>query len=119
MWLLACSLGFLVLGLTFYFTSLPRALFWALVVLLGLGGLAASLFWPGVLLAVLYGCEPGLVVLLIVVGVQWLLQRRYRRQLIFMPGFTRVAPGSSIMRGGSSNRHREPSTVDAPPGVPH
>jgi hypothetical protein len=58
-------------------------------------------------------------VLLIVIVVQWLLQRRYRRQLIFMPGFSRVAPGSSIVRGGSSHRRRDPSTVDAPPGVPH
>src|SRR5262249_46666379 len=120
-WLLGCSLSSIALGLLLYFVALPRPLFWVVVVLLGLGTLAAALLWPSVLPAVAYGCEPGVVVLLVVIGVQWLLHRRYRRQLVFMPGFSRLAPGSSILRsGGSGSRLRgEPSTVDAPHGVPH
>jgi hypothetical protein len=49
--------------------------------------------------------------------LQWFFQRRYRRQVVFMPGFTRLATGSSLVKHGSSHRPRaEPSTVDAPVG---
>lgn len=122
-WLLICSLSFLAVGLALYFAALPRPLFWGLLVVVGLGVLAVDLVWPGILMSVLYGCEPGVIVLLVVVGVQWFLQRRYRRQVVFMPGFSRRPAGSSIVRNGSkSGSHRlrgEPSTVDVPPGVPH
>src|SRR5262249_10296184 len=80
----------------------------------------AGLLAPGVLPAVAYGCEPALLVLLVVVGLHWLLYQRYRRQVVFLPGFSRAKPGSSLNRP-SSNRLRpappvrEPSTVDAPP----
>ena len=43
-----------------------------------------------------------------------MLHQRYKRQLVFMPGFTRVKPGSSLLRGSSVKRNREPSTIDAP-----
>lgn len=122
-WLLGCSLAVLALGLGLYFAAWPRGLFWAALLGLGLGLLAVGLFWPGVLPWLAYGCEPGAVVLLLVIGVQWFLQRRYRRQVVFMPGFSRLAPGSSILRGnGASSSHRrrgEPSTVDVPPAAGH
>jgi hypothetical protein len=67
-----------------------------------------------VLPVVLYGIQPGVLVLVLVGGFLWLRQHRYRRQLVFMPGFSRTSPGSSVMRAGSSHRPRgEPSTVDA------
>ena len=47
--------------------------------------------------------------------LQWMLQRRYHRQVIFMPGFTRLKPGSSLQRTGSRNVPRGQSTVDEPP----
>ena len=81
-------------------------------------GPAAALLWPGVLAAVAYGCEPGVLVLLLVLGIPWMLHQRYRRQVVFMPGFTRARAGSSLIRNGgtgSAPRPRgEPSTVDVP-----
>jgi hypothetical protein len=117
-WLLGCSLAVVALGLVLYFAPLPRVLFWSMLTLLGIGVLVAGLLWPSTLPAFAYGCQPGLVVLLVVIGVQWSLQRRYRNQVVFMPAFSRTLPGSSVIRGsGSSQRRHEPSTVDAPPGV--
>jgi hypothetical protein len=113
-WLLVCSLTLLIVGLSLAFLSLPRAVFWVTLSALGVGALLAGLFWPGVLGAILYGCQPGAMVLLPVLAVQWLVRQRYRRQVVFLPGFTRLKAGSSLVRG--SNRPRgEPSTVDATP----
>jgi hypothetical protein len=86
------------------------------VAVLGLSVAVVGLLWPQLLGAVLYGSQPGLLVLAVVLGVQWLLQRRYRRQVVFLPGFKRLKQGSSMVRPGSSGpRPRvEPSTVDAP-----
>jgi hypothetical protein len=51
------------------------------------------------------------------VGIHQLVQERYRRQLVFMPGFTRTKAGSTITRTNSAKVLREASTVDAPPGA--
>jgi hypothetical protein len=74
----------------------------------------AVALWPAVVPAVAYGCEPGALVVLLVVSVQGLLYRRYRRQVKFMPGFTRLRTGSSLVRSGDGHRPRERSTVDQP-----
>jgi len=113
-WLLACSLGLLAVGLALYFLGLPHKVLWPVLVLLGLGAATAGLLWPGVLAAVAYGCQPGLVVLLAVLATQWVVQHRYRRQLVFLPGFTRRKAGSSLVAVGNGKRG-EPTTVDAPP----
>jgi hypothetical protein len=121
-WLLLCSLVVLAVGLGLYYlvpwASAPRRLFWVLLALLGLGTALTSLVWPGILSAVAYGCEPGLVVLLLVLTVQWLLHQRYRRRVVFMPGFKRAKGGSSLVRSDSHKpllpKRGEPSTVDAP-----
>jgi hypothetical protein len=95
-------------------------------VTLGLVVVVATLLWPGVLGQVLYGAEPGAAVLLFVLGAQWTLHQRYRRQVVFLPGFKRMKPGSSLGRAGSSSTPArpaapvqraggEPSTVDGPP----
>jgi hypothetical protein len=95
------------------------------------------LFWPSLLGAVIYGCEPGLLVVFLVVLLQWALHQRYRRQVVFMPGFSRRKTGSSLTQSrdpsrpgsqpptrpapgaaGEPARRREPSTVDVPPGQP-
>jgi hypothetical protein len=145
-WLLLCSMTLLAIGLGLYLLSLtfarrvpvegpsssptearaptpsgqlPRAFFWSVAVVLALAVVLASLFWPGILGPVLYGAEPGALVLVPLLGLHWLRQQRYRRQVVFLPGFTRMKPGSSLVRNGSSasgTRPRgEPSTVDAPP----
>jgi hypothetical protein len=116
-WLMVCSLTLLIVALALAFLSLPRGLFWGTLVLIGVAALLAGLFWPGVLAAILYGCQPGALVLLPFLAVQWLLHRRYRRQVLFLPGFTRRKPGSSMTRGSSRPRG-EPSTVDAVPPTP-
>jgi hypothetical protein len=119
-WLLVCSLTLLIVGLSLAFLSLPRACFWGTLALLGVGALLAGLLWPGVLAAILYGSQPGVLVLLPVLGVQWLMHQRYRRQVVFLPGFQRMkTTGSSLVRGSSSRSRGEPSTVDAtPPAAP-
>lgn len=119
LWLLLCSLTFLASGLILYFTSSAPRLFGLLLVLLGASVVVAGIFWPSTLPFVVYGCEPGVLILLLVASSLWWRQSRYRRQVVFMPGFTRVAAGSSVMRtSGSSLRPRgEPSTVDAQLGV--
>ncbi len=117
-WLLVCSLTFLAIGLGLSFLPLPRAAFWAVVAALGLALAMVGVLWPSTLPAVIYGCYPAALVLLVVVCAQWMVQQRYRRRLIFMPGFTRVAAGSALVRGnGSRLAPREPSTVDQVPGV--
>jgi hypothetical protein len=116
-WLLLCSLVFLALGLVLYFAALPRGLLWAAGLVLGGAVLVTALLWPDFLPLLVFGL-PGVVVLLVVISLQWLIQWRYRRQVVFMPGFSRLAPGSSVLRAntGSSNRRRaDPSTVDVPP----
>ena len=149
-WLLVCSLGVLVLGLALYFLPLgpqrgdasPNRLFWPLLALVGLAVAGLGLVWPGLLAAVLYGSQPGLAILVLVLGIQWLLHERYRRRVVFLPGFRRVKTGSSLTRAGSSGAlaaagsaegerpasgspggrssaaprpRSEPSTVDEPP----
>ncbi len=114
-WLLCCSLAFLLIGLATHFAPWKQTARAVVAILVGAAALAAGLWWPTTLSAVLYGIEPGLVVLLGVVVVLWFLQRRYKRQVVFMPGFSRTTAGSSVMRSGSSNRRRPESTVDTSP----
>lgn len=117
-WLIACSLMVLAVGLGLYYLPLSRVQWGTAIGGLGLLVVAVGILWPNVLPALVYGSEPGAAVLLLVLGVQWMLHRRYRRQIVFMPGFTRLKTGSSLIRtnSGSSNRPRgEPSTIDAPP----
>jgi|GEM_PF-2011002 hypothetical protein len=126
-WLLVCSLGLSVVGLGLYGGarvhgqegSRLAAWFWPLLILFTLAIAIAVLFRPTLLFALIYGCEPGAVVLLAVVGVQWLMHQRYRRQIVFLPSFSRGRAGSSLIRKSPSPRppSGEPSTVDAPP--PH
>jgi hypothetical protein len=117
LWLLACSGLLLLLGLGLYFAPLSHYSFWTALALLGVGAVVAAALWPAALPAVLYGCEPGAVVLALLLGFQWMLHQRYRRQVVFLPGFKRLKPGSSLLRG-SSKRLREPSTVDEPAAAP-
>src|SRR5262249_5422333 len=87
-----------------------------LMALAGAALVAGAVLWPALLAPVLYGCQPGACVLVLVLGAQWMLHRRYRRRVVFMPGFTRMKAGSSLVRGAAPPRPRDPSTIDAPPG---
>ncbi len=124
-WLLACSLGLLLLGLGVYAAARPRenghwaSWFWPLLAVLALVVSVAALFWPAAFWAIVYGCEPGALVLLGVVAMQWMMHQRYRRQIVFLPSFSRGRAGSSLVRKPPVPRvpSGEPSTVDAPPPV--
>lgn len=115
LWLFACSALLLAVGLGLSFAPWLRTYLVLSLLVLGVAGALAAVWCPGTLPALLYGCEPGLAVLVVVWVVQWTLHQRYRRQVVFMPGFTRVKAGSSLIRRDSNNRPKaEPSTVDGP-----
>ena len=113
-WLGLCSGLVLLVGLGINSSGLSSFKATLLLVLLGLVVVVLGLFLPAVLPTVLYGCQPGAVVLGIILLVQWMVQERYRRQVVFMPGFQRLKPGSSLVRSGSGSRPRDASTIDAP-----
>jgi hypothetical protein len=113
--LLIGSLAVAALGLAAARWAGPRAL------LGGAVAFAAAVVWLGVsrpqpLTVLLYAAQPGVAALAVALGARWLLQRRYRRRVLFLPGFTRQpASGSSLLHGGSGARaRREPTTIDAP-----
>jgi hypothetical protein len=81
-----------------------------LAIVVGIGTVA--LWSPAVLPPVAFGCQPGLAVLVVLLGVQWLVQERYRRQVVFLPGFTRMQPNSAVLQ--AAKKPREASTVDVP-----
>ena len=64
------------------------------------------------------GLQPGLLVTVLLACIHWLLKERYRRQLVFMPGFTRTKTGSSLVRNQNGHQIREASTVDSPATSP-
>jgi hypothetical protein len=116
-WLLICSLTVFAIGFVLYYVPLPRGWFWAVTIALALVIAAAGVLWPAILPAVIFGSEPGFLVLALVLLYSWMRQRRYRRQVVFMPGFTHLKSGSSLVRTKGSERvRREPSTVDVAPG---
>lgn len=112
-WFLICSGTLLLAALLLYTLPLSPSAFWLTTSLLAVGLVAAGLVWPAALPPVIYGCLPGAAVLAALALVQWTLHQRYRRRVVFMPGFKRAKPGSSLVRT-TSLRPREPSTVDAP-----
>jgi hypothetical protein len=81
-----------------------------LIGLVAAGGvLAILLFRPGLVAQFAYGCQPGVLVLIVLVVFRWLWERQ-RRQIVFLPGFSRPSRGgSSLARHGSSNKPAEPS----------
>ncbi len=114
LWLVVCSGTLLAVGLILALTPLSRGVFWTLTAGLATAVLASGLLWPGWLPTFLYGCQPGGVVLLLILGIQWMLQERYRRHLVFMPGFARLKTNSSLVRSSPTTGRREASTIDAP-----
>lgn len=113
-WLLACSVTVLGGGLLLFFAPFSRAFFWFLLVLLAGALIGLSWMLPGWVAPLAMGCQPGLLVLAVVLAAQWMLRESYRRQVVFMPGFARLKPGSSLIQGGSGTRPRGITAVDAP-----
>jgi hypothetical protein len=72
--------------------------------------------FPGLAGQIAFGCQPGLVVLVLLLLIQWLLHERYRRQIVFLPSFSRARSGSSLTRPHvPTGPPSEPSTVDVSP----
>jgi hypothetical protein len=117
-WLLACSIGLLAVFLALYFARTRRLLAWVLLAAVLGAVIATGIAWPGAFSALVYGCEPGVAALIVVGLVQWTMHRRYRRHVVFLPGFKRVKAGGSPLIPNGGGRSREPSTVDAVPQIP-
>jgi hypothetical protein len=140
-WLLLASLAVLVAGLLLgwlgWFAFAPRpgqkhrsrtqAVVAPLFGLLLLALLSFALLRPTLVGQVVYGAQPGVLVLLLVALVQWAVHERRRRQLVFLPSFSRTRPGSTLTPrsapsdlpnlrppSGMPSPPSEPSTVDAP-----
>jgi hypothetical protein len=114
-WLLLCSGVVLLLGLTLLLVRWPRWVLALLLIAVGAGVVAVGISHDYLLPAIFFGCQPALVVLAVIGAIRWLLYERYRRQLVFMPTFSRIPQGSTLVRG-QMKPHGE-STIDAPPGL--
>jgi hypothetical protein len=112
-WLLICSALVLGIGLGLYLLPWGRLGVGLAGFAISLAVLAVALWWPAALPPLLFGSQPGLVVLVLLLGAQWLVQERYRRQVVFLPGFTRLQHSSLVQ--GQGRKPREPSTIDSPP----
>lgn len=117
-WLLGCS--FVVLGLYITLTIVPlrRGFFWVILLCSAAAASSAVLLWPDFLAYALFGCEPGIAVILVLAGLREHLRRQAHRQVVFMPGFQHRTKGSSVKRGDGSKVRRQASTVDAPTPQP-
>ncbi len=116
-WLVTCSGVILFVGMLMLLTPMPRFVLGLIVLFLGLGVVALGLFHEYLLPVLFMSCQPGLAVLIVVGAIQWLLHERQRRQLNFMPSFSRVPQGSTLIRG-QGKPPRDPSTIDAPVAGP-
>jgi len=91
--------------------TIPRWISLAVMVQL-LGAITFGL--PQVAAQLLVGSQVGILLLVVVLGIYTILQRRYRRRVTFMPGFTRQQGQSSKVIAPRRPVSRELSTVDSP-----
>jgi hypothetical protein len=120
LWLVACS--FVVAGLGIFLKWLALSpvawrvvLAWLLIVAVAVAVLGVVVFYPALAGQIAFGCQPGVLALLLVVLLQWAAHERYRRRIIFLPSFSRGRSGSSMLRQEQARLpHGEPSTVDVP-----
>jgi hypothetical protein len=114
-WLLGCSLLVLGLGFLLLFARLSRLVFWSFLIALGMAAVALEFLWPGVLPVIAFGCEPGLLVLVLVMVLYAVLQHRHRRRVVLLPGFTRVKTGSSPAPSAVAIKPRDGGPVEELP----
>jgi hypothetical protein len=118
-WLLACSLALLLAGLVVSCFNWSAPWLWLMLGLCALAILAAGLLWPTVVGQIAYGCQPGAAVLVLVVGMQLIMHERKRRQVVFLPSFSRSRSAPSLGRkepaaAAPARPTAQPSTVDGP-----
>ncbi len=111
-WVLICSLLCLAVGVGLYCYPPRWPLLWLGAIVAGL--LLLGVLAPSLLVAILFGSQLGLAVLALLLGLLWIRQQRWRRQVVLLPTFTRGKAGSSLLRTSALRSPREPSTVDAP-----
>jgi hypothetical protein len=114
-WLLLCSGALMMVGVIAQCALQRRGRYGLLLALAVLMVILGGWWWPGAIVSVFYGCEPGLAVLGAVLIGRWGLHLGQRRRLKYLPSFTRRQPTVLPARKDSAGRSgREPSTVDAP-----
>lgn len=143
-WMLLCSLVVVVFGMGLVIrwrrvlegSGSPMILSIFLLILFA-GLVVGVVVWPTTLGSVLTGCQPGLMVLLVAILVQWLLHERKRRRTVFLPSFQRgstlsyhpqptqgpgaveqgngSAPDNGASRPRSTPAHRLPPPLEPPP----
>lgn len=113
-WLLSCSGMFVLIVLGAYAAPISRLTFWTILLAIAVLGLSFAFRFPGFIPALLFGIQPGVVVVGLFAGFHWVMQERYRRHLLFLPGFSRGKQGSTMSRPNTAKRPREASTLDAP-----
>ena len=86
----------LLLGVIWYY--LPTRLGVVFMVPLLVGFIVLAVVAPQVWVAVVYSAQPGLLVAVLLLGLVWVQQQRWRRRVVMLPGFKRVAQGSSRTR---------------------
>ncbi len=111
-WLLACSGALLLAALLLLLVDLPRWSLWLAPAVLAALVLVVGAQWPALLPLLLFGGVPGLLVLVVLLGAHWLMQERYRRRMVMLPGFSRTQPASSVTSANSSPR--EAPATDKP-----
>ena len=70
--------------------------------------------WPQPTGQILAASQPGIAILLIILGFQRYMQWRYRRRLARMPNFSRLHGESPVPLSNGKRVLRETSTVDSP-----
>ena len=113
-WYLVCSLIALCAGGILVAARWKRWLFWLILTGMLTACAAAALSWPQGTLTFLTGTPPGLIVLALMLLIGVWQSRRYRRKVVFMPGFTRSKPLSNAGTG-SSQRRLQPINADPAP----
>jgi hypothetical protein len=123
-WLLACSLLLFGAALALWLSARASGFggrtlaFWGILSAAVGAVVVAAVISPSLFIALVYGVQPGVVVLCIVAAGYWAIQRRYRRQVVFMPGFQRVKADSSLSRSSQQRKRAEPSKIELPVNGP-
>jgi hypothetical protein len=113
-WLMACSGAAVFAFLGFFFLAVPHRLYWGAIVLFTLTAVSAAITWPSAVPFVVVGLEPALIVIAVLLAVHWIVHERYRRQVVFIPGFSRTHANSSVVHAGAKPKTRDLSTIDSP-----
>lgn len=115
-WLIVCS-ATLVLVVLLVMRLLwshpegrPSPWLWPMLLALGTLVVLVGVFLPHLGLQMLYGIQPALVVLALLVPIGWVLAERKRRQVVFLANFRRST--SSLAKASGETQG---STVDVPP----